>query len=109
MCRRILLVAFVAAAAAMVPLSAAAAKAPAPAGSVVFTSTRANGDRELYVINRDGSGLHRLTYNSLFERQAAWSPDRTRVAFSAADASGNFDIYVINADGTSQTRLTNDP
>ena len=109
MCRRILVAAFVAAAAAVVPLTAAAAKAPAPAGAIVFTSTRANGDRELYVINRDGSGLYRLTYNSLFERQAAWSPDRTQVAFSAADASGNFDIYVINADGTGQTRLTGDP
>ena len=61
------------------------------------------------MINGGGSGLHRLTYNSLFERQAAWSPDRTQVAFSAADASGNFDIYVINADGKGQTRLTSDP
>jgi WD40-like Beta Propeller Repeat len=106
--RTILLVALVAAVAAVAPLTASGAKAP-PAGALVFTSNRANGDRELYVVNRDGSGLHRLTFNSLFERQAAWSPDRTQLAFSAADGSGNFDIYAINADGTGQTRLTGDP
>lgn len=106
MSRRILLAVLVTAAAAVAPLTASAAKPPA--GAIVFTSTRANGDRELYVVNRDGSGLHRLTFNSLFERQAVWSPDRTQIAFSAGDASGNFDVYVINADGTGQTRLTTD-
>jgi Tol biopolymer transport system component len=95
--------------AAVAPLSAGAARPAAPAGAIVFTSERSNDGRELYVVNGDGSGLRRLTYNTLFERQAAWSPDRTQVAFSAADASGNFDIYLINTDGSSQQRLTADP
>src|SRR5580765_2532246 len=86
---------------AAVVASAASAAAPPPAApptaavsAIVFVSNRDNGNRELYVVNRDGSGLRRLTYNSLFERQAAWSPDRTQIAFSAADPSGNFDLYV---------------
>jgi len=108
MSRTTFFVALVAAMVAAAPLSAAAKKPPPP-GAIVFTSNRSNGDRELYVVNRDGSGLHRLTFNSLFERQAAWSPDRARIAFSAADASGNFDIYIIGADGTGQTQVTNDP
>jgi hypothetical protein len=95
--------------AAVAPLSAGAARPAAPAGAIVFTSERSNDGRELYVVNGDGSGLRRLTYNTLFERQAAWSPDRTQVAFSAADTSGNFDIYLINDDGSSQQRLTADP
>jgi WD40-like Beta Propeller Repeat len=99
----------VAALAAVAPLSAGAARPQAPAGAIVFTSVRSNDGRELYVVNRDGSGLRRLTFNTLFERQAAWSPDRTQVAFSAADSNGNFDIYLINADGSSQQRLTADP
>jgi TolB protein len=104
------LVIVLAAVAAVVASATSAAMPPAAGGSaIVFVSNRDNGNRELYVINRDGSGLRRLTYNSLLERQAAWSPDRTQIAFSAADASGNFDLYVIGADGTGQHRITTDP
>ena len=104
------LVIVLAAVAALVASSSSAAT-PRPAGvsAIVFTSTRDNGNRELYVVNRDGSGLRRLTFNSLFERQAAWSPDRTQIAFSARDASGNWDIYMIAAAGGAETRLTTDP
>src|SRR6266404_5943987 len=104
------LVIVLAAVAALVASSSSAAT-PRPAGvsAIVFTSTRDNGNRELYVVNRDGSGLRRLTFNSLFERQAAWSPDRTQIAFSARDASGNWDIYTIAAAGGAETRLTTDP
>ena len=104
------LVIVLAAVAAVVASATSAAMPPAASGSaIVFVSNRDNGNRELYVVNRDGSGLRRLTYNSLFERQAAWSPDRTQIAFSAADTSGNFDLYVIGADGTGQHRITTDP
>src|SRR5947208_16858700 len=94
-------------AALVVPLTAAAAK-PQASGAIVFTSVRSNVGRELYVVNRDGSGLRRLTYNSLLERQAAWSPDRTHIAFSAAEQNGNFDIYVVGAGGSGQQRITTD-
>jgi Tol biopolymer transport system component len=97
----------VALAALAVPLAATAK--PAAPGAMVFTSNRANGDRELYVVNTDGSGLRRLTYNSLQERQAAWSPDRSTIAFSAFDATGNLDLYTIPAAGGAEHRLTTDP
>jgi hypothetical protein len=87
-----------------------ATAAPAGSGAIVFVSNRANGNRELYVVDRDGSGLRRLTYNGLVERQPAWSPDRTRIAFSALDpASGNWDIYSVDANGGDLRRLTTDP
>jgi hypothetical protein len=77
---------------------------------VVFVSDRANGSRELYVVNRDGSGLQRLTYNSLVERQPAWSPNSRQIAVSALDPlSGNWDIYSISAAGGDLHRLTSDP
>jgi hypothetical protein len=100
----------VAAAASVLATATAAAAAPAPPGSIVFTSNRAGGDREIYVVGADGSGLRRLTYNSLFERQAVWSPDRTRIAFSALDfATGNWDLYVIDSSGGNLRRVTTDP
>jgi hypothetical protein len=97
----------VAVAALALPLAATAK--PAAPGAMVFTSNRANGDRELYVVSTDGSGFRRLTFNNLFERQAAWSPDRSTIAFSARDASGNFDIYTVPATGGPELRLTTDP
>ena len=37
-------------------------------GKIVFASNRADGERELYVVDADGSGEHRLTFDDLFER-----------------------------------------
>jgi hypothetical protein len=74
---------------------------------ILFLSNR-SGDREIYLIDRDGSGLRRLTFNSIFERAARWSPDGTRIAFTGF-VNGNGDIYTVNIDGTGLTRLTTDP
>jgi TolB protein len=76
-------------------------------GKILFLGNR-SGDREIYVINRDGTGLKRLTFNNLFERAAAWSPDGTKIAFAGREPDGNFDIYTIDADGSHLQRLTTD-
>jgi hypothetical protein len=95
---------------ATVALALAAPLLAAPSGKVVFVSNRTSGDRELYVVNPDGSALRRLTFNTLVERQPAWSPDHRRIAFSAFDpAPGNWDIYSIDSSGGDLRRLTTDP
>ncbi len=94
-----------AAVASMLVLGPAAAKS---SGKIVFGSNRADGDRELYVVNEDGSGEHRLTFNDVFERQPIWSPDGTRIAFAGLK-DGNWDIYTIDATGGDLRRLTTDP
>jgi hypothetical protein len=81
---------------------------PAFAGKIVFASNRADGNRELYAVNSDGSGEHRLTFNDLFERAPAWSPDGTRIAFAGAGGDGNWDIYTVDASGGDLRRLTTD-
>jgi len=64
---------------------------------------------EIYVINPDGTGLTRLTFNNYEERAPAWSPDGSRIVFMArvGTRGGNgFENCVINADGTNFVQLT---
>lgn len=77
---------------------------PQESEELAFVSDR-DGDFEVYVMNLDGSNLRKLTDNSAFDSEPAWSPDGERLAF-VTDRDGNFEIYVMNADGTDETRLT---
>ena len=84
------------------------AVAAAGADDIVFRSDRSAGNPELYTVGRDGSGLRRLTFNDIVERQPVWSPDRSRIAFAGL-RDGNWDVYSIAADGGDLRRHTTDP
>ena len=70
------------------------------------------GDREIYVMNSDGTGQTRLTKNAAMDTNPSWSPDGTKIAFSSEGflttgrRSGRTDIYVMNSDGGDLTRIT---
>jgi hypothetical protein len=98
------------AASAVIVLSAAAGSQPGPGQRIVFPSNRADGERDLYVVNEDGSGEHRVTFdgNAAFERAPSWSPDGSRLAFAAL-TGGNWDIYTTDANGGDRRRITTDP
>jgi TolB protein len=70
---------------------------------IVF-STQRDGNYELYSMNRDGSGMVRLTATPEDEFQAAPSPDGTRIAFVRADQ-----LFIMNADGSAVTQITGLP
>ncbi len=79
---------------------------------IAFASTRDDPDPDddnriynIYVMNADGSGQTRLTYNSALDLDPRWSSDGRRIAF-ASTRDGNYETYVMNADGSGQTRLT---
>ena len=76
-------------------------------GRIAFASNRA-GNFEIYVMNANGTGVTRITHNSAFDDEPAWSPDGTKLAF-VSERAGNAEIYVMNANGTGVTRLTNNP
>lgn len=102
----LVLIALVAAVASVA--GAHAASATATPGEIVFRSNRADAATELYAVNQDGSGLRRITFNDIVERQPVWSADRSRIAFAGL-RFGNWDIYSLGADGTDLRRHTTDP
>lgn len=73
-------------------------------GRIAFTA-HWEENKEIYVMNADGSGLTRLTNHWANDFLPIWSPDGQKIAF-ASDRDGNDEVYVMDADGSSVTRLT---
>jgi hypothetical protein len=67
-----------------------------------------SGNRDIYVMNANGSEQKRLTDNSSYDSFPCWSPDGHKIAF-VSNRNGNSEIYVMNADGSEQRNLTNNP
>jgi Tol biopolymer transport system component len=77
---------------------------------IAFVRTPAGGgDRDIYSIRTDGSGLTDLTNDaSNADLEPAWSPDGTRIAYSGPlhkNESVGMDLWVMNADGSGQHEL----
>jgi TolB protein len=78
-----------------------------PDGSkLAFTSNR-DGNSEIYVVNRDGSGMRRLTNHPMIDVTPTWSPTGNQIAFTS-DRTGTPQIWVMNADGSELHKITND-
>ena len=58
-------------------------------------------------MNRDGSGLRRLTNNPSIDITPTWSPSGTQIAFTS-DRSGSPQIYVVGADGLNLSKKTSE-
>ncbi|MGE3277164.1 MAG: hypothetical protein AB7O67_18780 [Vicinamibacterales bacterium] len=73
---------------------------------IAFTSNRdGSGNSEIYVMNRDGSNVRRLTNHPAADVTPTWSPTGTQIAFTS-DRSGSPQLWVIGADGLGLRRLT---
>jgi TolB protein len=71
---------------------------------IAFTSNR-DGNPEIYVVNRDGSGLRRLTSHPENDVTPTWSPTGQQIAFTS-NRGGNPNIWIMNADGSQPRRIT---
>jgi TolB protein len=76
---------------------------------IAFSSQR-NGREEIYIINADGTGEHRLHAAEASvgsEQYPAWSPDGTKIAFARASQMFNLqNVYTANADGSGLSQVT---
>jgi len=63
---------------------------------IAFSSgPKDGGQRDLYLIKPDGTGLRRLTSTPYNEIMPSWSPDGTKLAF-VSDMNGNYDVYIMS-------------
>ena len=77
-----------------------------PDGSLVAFSSNRDGVNDIYVMNRDGSNVRRLTNNNAIDSTPTWSPSGNQIAFvSDRDSPGQPKLYWMNADGSGQRRV----
>jgi Tol biopolymer transport system component len=74
-------------------------------GKIAFTSDR-DGNREIYLMNADGTNQVRITNNLVVDACPTWSPDGRKIAFVSQEQNGSFAIFMMNADGTDRTEIT---
>ena len=85
---------------ALLSLAAPAQAAfPGQNGRIAFSSA-VDGDSEIYSINPDGSGVLKLTNNTVNDSFPGWSPDGKKITFTRGGG-----IYTMNADGGGQTPI----
>jgi TolB protein len=66
-----------------------------PDGTGIAFVAISDGNSEIYVMNRDGSGLQRLTHVVAEDTSPNWSPDGRRLVF-VSDRGGRSAIYEID-------------
>jgi Tol biopolymer transport system component len=80
-----------------------------PDGRRIAIASFRSGASEVWVTERDGSGLRQLTtLGTTGLLIGGWSPDSTTIAFEAA-VDGNTDVYLVGVDGGHLRRLTTEP
>lgn len=76
-----------------------------PDGTRIAFWSNCFGDRDIYLMDSDGSNLLQLTAGPDLDFVPSWSPDGSMIAFARLSGSDS-DIWVMRADGSSQTNLT---
>ncbi|WP_448699304.1 hypothetical protein ACFGVR_20180 [Mucilaginibacter sp. AW1-3] len=82
---------------------------------IIFVSNKdhlSNGVRILYIMNSDGSNLHKVFNDTRTMQCPFFSPDGKQILFEAATTSDIFYYYQIfksNIDGSNEMQLTNFP
>ena len=78
-----------------------------PDGKIVYAS-RASGNRDIWLMEPDGTGRKQLTADAVGNDQPSVSPDGRYIVFTSR-RTGTSHIWRINIDGSDPQQLTNGP
>ena len=70
------------------------------------TGGNPEGDREIFTVGADGTGVRQLTHNAEHDEGPAFSPDGTMIVYSGGRDDQHGDIRVMTTDGELVSRLT---
>ncbi len=74
-------------------------------GVTFYDIAQNKGNRELWLMDIDGSNKVQLTFSPFSEYQAMWSPDGKRITFMTAE-TGEMQLYDMNMEGKDRRQLT---
>jgi serine/threonine protein kinase len=75
-----------------------------------FHSDRAEGNWDVYLMERDSGEITRLTEHPGADQWPAWSPVGDQILFSSQrDGGGDFDLWILDLDGGEFQQVTVDP
>ncbi|MDH6305867.1 dipeptidyl aminopeptidase/acylaminoacyl peptidase [Parabacteroides sp. PF5-5] len=75
-------------------------------GVSFFSIEQNRGNRELFVMNYDGTAKKQITETPKSEQNAVWLKNGNEIAFLSSE-SGNSQVWIMNADGTNRRRVSN--
>jgi len=75
---------------------------------IVYDSSTKSNQRDILVMNFDGSGIFTVVSDGNRNGFPSWSPDGTRIAYARTDDDDS-DLYVVNLDGSNPIQLTDFP
>ena len=76
-----------------------------PDGTRLLVTREEGGNSDIYLLDRSGQVLQRLTDHWAIDVSPAWAPDGRRFAFCSARA-GSPQIYVMSVDGSNLVRVS---
>ena len=74
---------------------------------ILFSRGPAQHYEDIWVMNADGTGQQRLTYEADFDEYPDWNPSGTKIAYASMGGviNGPKNIWVMNADGSNKHKL----
>ena len=76
-----------------------------PNGKQILFASDRDGAIQLFTVNRNGRGLHRVTNLPAIRGRSDWSPDGGSIV-TYSGPSWNHELYIMNADGSNVRQLT---